>query len=123
MDEPEAELKGSWTVTAAEQDGQPLDRIKGNTLTVEGNRFFIKTKGADLKGTLDVLPDSKPRAMDLRHTEGPVEGRVWHAIYSLEGDVLKICYLDPNPDDKRPGAFESTQGSNSLLVTLERDSP
>jgi uncharacterized protein (TIGR03067 family) len=122
-DRPQEALQGTWTVIAAEQDGRPLDRIKGNALTVEGSRFLIKTKGSDLKGTIDLHAGARPTAMDLTHTEGEVVGRTWYAIYSLERDVLKICYLDPNPDNTRPGGFETAQGSNALMVTLERDSP
>jgi uncharacterized protein (TIGR03067 family) len=72
-DKQQEELQGTWTDAAAEQDGQPLDRIKGNTLTIEGNRFTIKTKTSDLKGTIELHPDVVPKAMDLNHT---LEGRL-----------------------------------------------
>jgi hypothetical protein len=32
-------LQGTWTVVSAEREGQPLDRIKGNKLTVKGERL------------------------------------------------------------------------------------
>src|SRR4051812_32351276 len=91
-DKDRAALQGTWTVVAAEQDGQPLDRIKDNTLLIDGDKFTIETKRSDLKGTIELHPGIMPRGMDLTHTEGAVEGRVWYAIYSLDGDDLKICY-------------------------------
>src|SRR4051812_4804016 len=84
-------LQGTWTVTEAEENGQPLDRIKGNTLTIDGSKFTIKTETSDLKGTFALHPDIMPKGMDLTHVEGAVKGRIWYAVYSLDGDELKIC--------------------------------
>src|SRR4051812_17859633 len=79
-------LQGTWTVVEAEQDGQPLDRIKGNTLVIDGDKFTIKTKTSDLKGAFQLHAGIKPKGMDMTHTEGAVKGRTWHAIYALDGD-------------------------------------
>lgn len=122
-DKDQTAIQGTWTVTEAEQDGQPLDRIKGNTLTVDGDKFTIATKTSDLKGTLTLYPDTMPKGVDWTHTEGAVEGRVWYAIYSLEGDDLKLCYKDPNPEKQRPGEFATKPGTNTLFVTLKRGTP
>ena len=65
-------LQGTWTVVAAEQAGQPLDRIIDNTLVIDGDRFTIKTKTSDLKGAIELHPGVSPRGMDLTHTEGAV---------------------------------------------------
>jgi uncharacterized protein (TIGR03067 family) len=116
-------VQGTWTVVEAEQDGEPLDRIKGNTLVIDGDKFTIKTKTSDLKGTFELHPGIMPKGMDLTHTQGAVEGRTWYAIYSLDGDDLKICYADPNPDKQRPNDFATKPGSSLLRVTLKRGEP
>ncbi len=36
-------LQGTWTVVAAEKDGEPLDRIKGGKLIVKDVNFTINT--------------------------------------------------------------------------------
>jgi uncharacterized protein (TIGR03067 family) len=116
-------LQGEWRVVAGEQDGAPLNRIVDNSLLIEGDKFTIKTKTSDLKGTIELFADGEPKGMDLTHTEGAVMGSVWFAIYSLQGNELKICYKDPNPLMQRPGEFATQAGSSWLLVTLKRAEP
>ena len=120
-DKDRAALQGTWTVVAAEQDGQPLDRIKDNKLMISEDNFTIKTKTSELKGTMELHPDIMPKGMDLTHSEGAATGRIWYAIYSLAGDELKICYADPNPLNQRAGEFATKAGTNTLLVTLKRE--
>ena len=46
-------------------------------------------------------------------------GKTMKAIYSLEGDMLKICAGLYN----RPTEFTSTLEAQSILFTFERDGP
>jgi uncharacterized protein (TIGR03067 family) len=117
------DLQGTWKVTSAEQNGDALDRIVDNTLAIDGEKFTIKTKTSDLKGTFELHTGIMPKGMDFKHDEGAVKGETWYANYSLDGDELKICYKDPNPDKLRPGGFTTTAGSNLLCVKLERVKP
>jgi uncharacterized protein (TIGR03067 family) len=114
-------LQGTWTVVEAEENGESLDRIKGNTLVIDGDKFTISTKTSDLKGTFTLHTGIMPKGMDWVHTGGAVEGRTWYAIYELEDNRLKICYADPNPDQQRPNEFTTQPGSNRLLIVVERE--
>src|SRR4051812_9867312 len=76
-------LQGTWTVVSAEHDGQPLDRIKGNTLTLKGDRFTIKTRTAEFKGTCKLDPTKKPKTIDFLHESDVLKDKTWQGIYSL----------------------------------------
>jgi len=51
-------------------------------------------------------------------TEGDLAGKEAEGIYSLEGDVLRICYVMPGLP--RPEGFESAMGSKAFLVVWKR---
>ena len=68
-------------------------------------------------------PSEKPAAIDFDHTEGTLKGRAWKAIYSLDGDTLKICDNAPNLDKGRPAAFEAGTGSGYIFITFKRAKP
>jgi thiol-disulfide isomerase/thioredoxin len=75
------------------------------------------------KFTLD--PAAQPKAIDLIPEEGPAKGKTLRGIYSLEGDVLKICYVSPNtpePEKKpRPSEFAAGKGSGYVLLVFRQD--
>jgi uncharacterized protein (TIGR03067 family) len=116
-------LQGTWTVVSAEREGQPLDRIKGNKLTLKGDRFTIKTKTVELTGTFRLDPAKKPKAMDWMHEADALRDKTWQSIYLLEGGSLKICYAEADSGKDRPTEFATTEGSGLQLVVLKRDEP
>jgi uncharacterized protein (TIGR03067 family) len=73
--------------------------------------------------TLD--PAAQPKAMDLIPEEGPAKGKTLRGIYSLEGDVLKICYVSPNTPEPekqpRPREFAARKGSGHVLLVFRQD--
>jgi uncharacterized protein (TIGR03067 family) len=73
--------------------------------------------------TLD--PAAQPKAIDLIPKEGPARGKTLRGIYSLEGDMLKICYVSPNtpePQKKpRPSEFAARKGSGHVLLVFRQD--
>jgi uncharacterized protein (TIGR03067 family) len=116
-------LAGKWTVVSAEQNGEPLDRIKNGTLEIvaKDGSFTIKTaSGSELKGTITLDPTTKPKQADLYHTEGVLKDKTWKAIYDLDGDTLKLCYLDADSTKERPKEFKAAKDSECLLVVVER---
>ncbi len=124
-DEAKKELKalqGTWKVVAAEQDGDPLDRIVGGVLTIKDNNFAIKTTGGtELKGDLTLDPAKKPRHINFAHQDGPVKDNTWHGIYELKGDTLKVCYAEAGKEKERPSEFKTLRKSGLLLVELKRE--
>lgn len=64
-------LQGTWTVVAAEKDGEAFDRIKGGKLIVKDMNFTINTaSGTEMRGDLRIDPAKKPKHMDFAHQEG-----------------------------------------------------
>jgi uncharacterized protein (TIGR03067 family) len=115
-------LQGTWKVVAAEQDGDPLDRIVGGLLVVKDNNFHIKTAGGtELKGDLRLDPTKKPRHIDFAHQEGLLKDKTWQGIYELKDDVLKLCYAEADSDKERPTEFKTLKKSRLLLIEMKRE--
>jgi uncharacterized protein (TIGR03067 family) len=119
------ETAGTWTATQAERDGRAADDVVGNRLSFAGNRFQIQSKDSKLlfAGTFRVDPSAKLAAIDFEHTGGPLEGKLWKGIYSLDGDTLTICDNAANLQKDRPAAFEAKSGSGYVLITFRRVKP
>ncbi len=116
-----AKLQGTWVVVSAEKDRQPLDRIKGGTMTIKDGNFAIKTAGgAEMKGDLRVDPTKKPKTIDLAHQEGPLRDKTWQGIYELNDGELKLVYAEADSGKDRPTDFTTEQDSGRLLVVLKR---
>jgi uncharacterized protein (TIGR03067 family) len=113
-------LQGTWVVVEAERDGAALDRIKGNKLIVKDHQFTVVTKTAELKGDLTLSPGKTPKAIDFQHQEGALRDKKWEGIYKLDGDKLTLCYAEADSGKDRPDKFETYDGSNRLLIVVER---
>ncbi|MBN9119471.1 MAG: TIGR03067 domain-containing protein [Planctomycetes bacterium] len=115
-------LQGTWKVVAAEQDGDPLDRIVGGTLTIKDNNFTIKTAGGtELKGDLTLDPAKAPKHINLVHQDGPLKDKTWQGIYELKGDTIKLCYAEADSEKDRPTEFKTLKKSRLLLIELKRE--
>jgi uncharacterized protein (TIGR03067 family) len=112
-----AELQGTWKLVSVEREGEPAGSserqprlvIKGDTATHDGEKFATMTADAT----------AAPKLIDLRCAD---PDRTYEAIYSIEGDMLKICVNTQTEGAKeRPAAF-SIQGHESWrLLVFERD--
>lgn len=110
-------LDGRWRLEAVEEDGKPVELgdhqprwvIKGNTLQYAGEKL------AELK--LD--ENSSPKCIDL-HWVKPV--RSYEGIYSLDGDVVKLCVnRDTEGAKVRPHDFATEGKSNLRVLTFRRE--
>jgi uncharacterized protein (TIGR03067 family) len=118
-------LRGAWTASRAEQDGQAAPDLVGHRLTFTGDRFRIRSKDDKViyAGTFRADPRTKPASIDFRHTEGSLKGKVWKGIYALDGDTLTTCDNAPDMGKARPAAFEARSGSGYVLIRFERAKP
>ena len=124
-EEAQKQLQGTWTATRAERDGKAADDVVGHRLSFTGDRFRIQSgDGKPLyAGTFRVDPSAKPAAIDFEHAEGELKGKAWKGIYGLDGETLTICDNAPNPDERRPAAFEAKSGSGYVLITFRGAKP
>ncbi len=118
-----AELKrlaGTWQGVAAEEGGEAAvaDTAKQLRLEFDGEKF--KAYFGDMvlmAGTLKLDPSAKPKAIDLKSSEGRLAGKTGEGIYELDGDKLKLCLVEPG--EKRPAELKTAkQGQH--LITYER---
>jgi len=119
-------LQGTWRVTLLQSRGRPFpeERLRqlDYKLIIQGQEFYFmlqnrKTQGMQFK----VDPASKPKAIDLTPMTGRGKGQTILAIYSLEGDTLRIC--QPIRGGKRPSDFISSVGTRQNVMILKREKP
>lgn len=116
-------LAGTWSCLSATVDGRllPKETTDSLRLTLTQNRYKTE-KGSEVlfDSSYTIDPSKNPKQINMIGTEGDLAGKEAPGIYSMEGDVLRICYVMPGLP--RPGAFESAQGSKAFLVTWKRTS-
>jgi RNA polymerase sigma factor (sigma-70 family) len=150
-------IQGVWHVTALETEGKERDdagakQIKTQEWTITKDRIVIKTAvpgAGDHKVGCSYMidPTKTPKTIDVTMEYGDdtvkAERKV-RAIYSLKGDVLKVCkgmtaaeikhddqdvgrrprVFDPRDltaDGGRPTELATKEGSRSTLITLKRE--
>jgi uncharacterized protein (TIGR03067 family) len=117
-------LQGAWRAESAEQGGKVQADANEHLLVFEGDNFSIK-RGDQviIKGTFTLDPSKKPKAIDMKITEGRREedkDKTVHGIYELEKDTLKWCTAEPG-NKERPKEFATKEGTRLLFVTLKKE--
>jgi uncharacterized protein (TIGR03067 family) len=116
-------LKGIWACVSATVDGKPLPKETTDllSLTLTENRYKTEKRSQvlfDSSYTID--PSANPKYINMVGTEGDMAGKEAQGIYSLENDILRICYVMPGLP--RPKEFQSEAGSKAFLVLWKRKS-
>src|SRR5258705_6089102 len=115
------DLEGSWSCLSAMVDGKalPAETTALLHLTLTQNRYKTE-KGSEVlfDSTYTVDASKNPKQINMIGTEGALAGKEAQGIYSLEGDILRICYVMPGLP--RPETFESPASSKAFLVTWKR---
>jgi uncharacterized protein (TIGR03067 family) len=117
-----ARLKGQWSVVEIiSPDGQkaPPEVVKDRKMTIMDDKMSLtnKEKATNLGYKINLA--KTPKEIDLVVLDGPVKGKMVKAIYSLEGETLKICL--PDPDTDRPKDFTPNVKSGTGVLTLKKD--
>ncbi len=115
-----AKLVGDWTYVAGDKAGEtvPKDHLVGKVVFTKDG--ITVPAGPDAKFTMVYKLDLKatPTAIDIEIKDGPVKDGKAHGIIALDGDTLKLCYVDAS--EKRPTKFESTKENKAFFFTLKR---
>jgi uncharacterized protein (TIGR03067 family) len=85
--------------------------IKDGTITMDDGK-----KKEKIPYKLD--PSKKPKAIDLANT-GIESKETTLAIYELDGDTLKICWSEKDPEH-RATKFASDEDSGQTMIVLKR---
>ena len=114
-------LEGTWQVVTEVVDGndRPEDEVKNLKVffDADGNWRAENDGKVIFKGTSVIDPSKKPKAIDYTLTSDEGKGTVAKAIYEVDGDSFKHCWV-VNKD--RPTEFESKAGSGWVYATLKR---
>ena len=118
----ESAIDGTWLATSAELGGAKLPkkaatRIK---LTLKNGKYEVVAESPD-RGTVTYDTSAKPKAMDIKGTDGPNQGKTFLAIYELSDDKLTVCY--DLSGAARPTEFKSRPKTRLFLVTYKRQKP
>ena len=115
-----SELDGVWACESATVNGRKLDDevAKSLKLTLQGEQFKTERGNQVLfDSTYSVDNSVNPPHIDMLGI-GELAGKVGMGIYELKEDRLTTCYTLPDQD--RPTAFASDEGSNAYLMVWRR---
>jgi uncharacterized protein (TIGR03067 family) len=114
-------LAGTWKLTSVEINGQPLsmEKLQEARLEVEGAKYSLVLGETRLEMTHVLHADRAPKQMELAIAEGPDKGKVFPAIYKLEGDKLTVC-RNIEAGKERPAEFATKADTGLMLVVWTR---
>jgi uncharacterized protein (TIGR03067 family) len=114
--------EGTWQVISLEVDGNKAAEENARKIVVineADGKWTIQAEGKVIaRGTSEIDPTQKPKAVDLTVTEGQNAGKKALGIYEFEGDTRKVCLAEPGKG--RPTEFSSTAGGGHVLAVLKR---
>lgn len=122
-------IQGEWALVSETIAGNPLTPEQigqlNKVLSIRGNRLRMSRTGLagqfrTYDGTFRLDPTAQPRAFDWsgKRSDGAVEG--WKGVYQLDGDVLRLCYVDASDGKPRPTEVRSTRESGGYLGEFKR---
>ena len=114
-------LQGTWKLVSGIRDGKPAPGAE-QKLTIEGNHFSFTENaavGTAGSGTFELNETAKPKTVDVKHTDGPNEGKTSLGIYEIRaGNRHRLCLAPPGA--ARPSKFESKPGSGYIFQEWEK---
>ena len=112
-------MQGAWTAVKAELAGMPMPPpfLKSILLKLDGGKYEVTVGGKLDRGTYTLDPTRNPKAMTLRGTEGPNDGKTFLCIYRIDVDSLEVCY---DLSGKATPTEFATKGTELYLATYAR---
>src|SRR5947209_2512868 len=117
-------LQGTWAFETYEESGvkTAADELKNKRIFFGANQLMIKIGDEVMQlGALKLAPLDGHRDFDATVAAGPNKGNTMRCIYSLKGDILKVC-IDPEGNE-RPTEFKTTADSGLALAVYKRIIP
>jgi uncharacterized protein (TIGR03067 family) len=113
-------MEGTWLPSAAELAGQefPAEVRKSIKLIIQGENYTVFVGENPDEGTVALDSSKSPKAMTIKGTKGPNQGKTFLAIYDLKSDTLRVCY--DLSGKAFPEDFKTKAGTQLYLVTYER---
>lgn len=115
-------IQGTWRFVSVLDQGQEQPWPEGNRLVVTSNLLkIVYVKDDPMGWAYTIDPSKDPKEMDWIVEIDPGRPIRQLAIYSLDGDTLKICSTAAGKP--RPTKFESKKGDFGGLWVLKRVAP
>ncbi|QOY85220.1 TIGR03067 domain-containing protein [Paludibaculum fermentans] len=119
--EPVTELGGKWTMVSGIVDGKQLDPSTAGFVkrVTQGSKTTISAGPQTmLQFEFTADPSASPKAIDYRHTAGPIKGKTQLGIYEFEGALLRIHMAAAG--EARPTEFTPPPGSKSSFTIWKK---
>jgi uncharacterized protein (TIGR03067 family) len=119
-------LGGLWIPNAGYDDGKkvPDKQIANRQIEFKGALCLMKHGGHVRRWAYQFDPAKSPKEMDLTPLNfedfPPGHAKVIKAIYTFDGDQLKISWFPAERDQKRPTTFKGKPGSEQWVWELKR---
>jgi RNA polymerase sigma factor (sigma-70 family) len=131
-EDDKAALQGTWQVLSVEAGGKDVTKPwqRNEEWVVKDGWITVRDRERQLSHNevFAVRPEKSPKEIDINaYPVGVfVESDVVKGIYTLDGDVWKVCLrqmpLDGPPKDwaERPKEMRTKEGGTAVLITLKR---
>lgn len=112
-------LLGKWEGFMATSDGAEQGRLN---LEITEDLITATNPNGQLMGagTYKIRGGEKVMRIDTKGTAGQYEGKDYEGILSIEGNTLKWCSANDNPNAKRPTELKTDAQNNHFLMILEK---
>ena len=117
-DADKAKLQGTWVSVAHvdKERAEPADVVGRLKLIIKDDTYTYSFEGkGKFSATFKLDSAKKPKWIDVDFKEGPAKGKSMPALFSLDGDELKIC-----GGDKRPTELKASK--DAVFFTFKRES-
>lgn len=114
-------VPGTWRVVSIGINGQEQEPEKLKFIFTKDKLTVLTGKAEnDAELTWQMDESTKPRILDLTGVKGNVKDQVFEGIYKFEEGKLVICVRGPQGLRQRPTEFATREGSNLILLKLEK---
>jgi uncharacterized protein (TIGR03067 family) len=120
-DEDAKKMQGSWKLTGAIFNGEPM--LEDARLTIDGDKYVMTVHGIDTPSTFK-LGIGGPHTIWVFHHENPLAsqgfyGGTFTGIYELSGDRLRICF--DMTGRQYPKTLDASKGSRRSINEFMRE--
>jgi uncharacterized protein (TIGR03067 family) len=114
-------LQGTWVLTSIEFKDMIVDapKDKESTFTFKDDKITMKEgKTPKTEGTYKLDEKKNPKEIDVTapKEDNPKEMETVKAVYTLDGDTLKLCMPNNGPAGPRPKSLDKDMG----IMVLKR---